>query len=149
MVRKGVTGPEARELLLAGMTDRELRSDLAKMLVGLCVRNTKLENLHAGEFPTSLTGDYSDVKAVGPVGEIPWTRLSRISDEEMKVLMIEVVNKVFTFLGDPALFMIVGRLLTSAGQWNLPEPDEELAAVAKQLRGRHPRGTGRKTRPKD
>jgi len=96
------------------------------MLVGLCVRNTELENLHAGESPISLTGDYSDVKVVSPVGEIPWTNLSRISDEEMRTLMIEMVNKVFTFLGDPALFMSVGKLLTSASQWNLPNPISNL-----------------------
>src|SRR5271165_3646161 len=109
MARGGVTGPRARELLFAGMTDRELRSDLAKMLVGLCVRNTKLENLHAGKSPISLEGNHSDVKVVSSAGEIPWAELSRISDEEMKALMIEIVNKVFTFLSDPALFMSIAK----------------------------------------
>lgn len=41
------------------------------------------ENLHSGKFPSSATGDYSDVKVVTPFGEIPWNKLSRISDEEM------------------------------------------------------------------
>jgi hypothetical protein len=35
---------------------------------------------------------------VTPYGEIPWSELSRLNDEEMKVLMIEVVNKTYTFL---------------------------------------------------
>jgi hypothetical protein len=38
------------------------------------------------------------VKVVSPYGEIPWQRLSRISDEEMKRLMKEVVNKLYTVL---------------------------------------------------
>ncbi len=33
--------------------------------------------------------------------EIPWTELSRISDDEMKRLMTEIVNRVFTYLSYP------------------------------------------------
>jgi hypothetical protein len=33
------------------------------------------------------------VKVVSPYGEIPWNRVGRISDNEMKALMIEVVNR--------------------------------------------------------
>lgn len=69
----------------------------ALSLVEQCVRNSGPEDLHAGTVPGSATGDFSDVKVVTPYGEIPWTRLSRISDEKMKALMIEVTNKVFTF----------------------------------------------------
>ena len=64
----------------------------------LCVRNTFLEDLHAGTTPSSQTGDYSDVKVVSPYGEIEWARLSRISDDEMRQLMKEVVNKLFSVL---------------------------------------------------
>ena len=60
---------------------------LVKKIVMHCVRNTYLEDLHAGTFPDSKTGDYSDVKVVSPYGEIPWNQLGRISDEEMKKLM--------------------------------------------------------------
>lgn len=79
-------------------TDEQLRKRLAKFMAQQCFRNTELENLHAGTGPSSETGDYSDVKVLSPYGEIPWTELSRFSDEEMKVLMIEVVNKTYTFL---------------------------------------------------
>ena len=51
--------------------------------------------------PGSLAGDYNDVNVVTPYGEIPWSKLSRLNDEEMKVLMIEVVNKTYTFLSQP------------------------------------------------
>lgn len=71
---------------------------LAKALAALCVRNTFLENLHAGKVPASKTGDYSDVKVVTPDREIPWNELSRISDEEMQKLMKEIVNKLYTVL---------------------------------------------------
>jgi len=67
-------------------------------MVQQCFRNTELENLHAGTGPNSAAGDFSDVKVVSPYGEIPWPDLSRLNDEEMKVLMIEVVNKTYTFL---------------------------------------------------
>jgi hypothetical protein len=33
-----------------------------------------------------------------PYGEIGWERLSRLSDEEMKALMIDVVNHCYDFL---------------------------------------------------
>ena len=63
-----------------------------------CVRNTVIEDYHAGKVPQSKTGDYSDVKVVTPYGEIPWNELSRINDEEMKVFNKEVVNKLYTYL---------------------------------------------------
>ena len=46
-------------------------------------------------------GDFSDVKIVTPTGEIPYLEASRISDPEMKAWMIEVTNRVFTFLSFP------------------------------------------------
>jgi hypothetical protein len=35
-----------------------------------CFRNTELEDYHAGMFPSSKAGDYSDVKVVSPFGKI-------------------------------------------------------------------------------
>src|SRR5438067_13080083 len=78
--------------------DEQLRKRLSKFIDQQCFRNTELENLHAGKGPSSKTGDYTDVKVVSPFGEILWPELSRFSDEEMKVLMIEVVNRTYTFL---------------------------------------------------
>lgn len=59
-----------------------------------------LEDLHSGITPDTKAGDFSDVKVVTPYGEIPWNRLSRISDNEMKELMIEITNKLFTLLAN-------------------------------------------------
>ncbi|MBA4090287.1 MAG: hypothetical protein C0494_06825, partial [Sphingobium sp.] len=95
---------------------------IALALVEHCVRNTGLENLHAGVTPDSLKGDYSDVKVVTPYGEIPWAQLSRISDTEMKALMIEIVNKVYTFLTHLE-DLAVSR---DSARWNRPELDAAL-----------------------
>jgi len=85
-------------------TAREISSNpdvmkrLAKYLAQQCFRNTMLEDLHAGITPNSETGDYTDVVVRSPYGEIPWPWLSRLSDEEMKALMIDVVNKTYRAL---------------------------------------------------
>jgi hypothetical protein len=71
-----------------------LRKRLAKLMAHDCFPNTKLEDFHSGKYPSSKIGDYSDVKVVSPFGEIPWKELSRLSDEEMKILMIDVVKSV-------------------------------------------------------
>ncbi len=76
--------------------DKELGTRLAKTLAVACVRNTFLEDLHAGISPSSRAGDHSDVRVVTPYGEIPWNNVSRIVDEAMKLMMKEVVNKVYT-----------------------------------------------------
>ena len=57
-----------------------------------------LEDIHAGMWPSSKAGDYSDVKVVSPYGEIPWARLSRISQEEMKELNIQAVDTIYAAL---------------------------------------------------
>jgi len=42
------------------ITDRALQKRLAKYLVQRCLRNSVLEDLHAGIAPDSKGGDYSD-----------------------------------------------------------------------------------------
>lgn len=100
---------------------------VSKALVNQCVRNTGLEDLHGGITPDSKTGDFSDVKVVTPYGEIPWTELSRISDEEMKPLMKEIVNKVYTYL-----YLMLKENMTPGGMfcepqgWDDPELDTDF-----------------------
>ena len=65
--------------------------NIAKLLAVEGVRNnTELEDLHAGITPSSKNGDNSDVKVVSPYGEIEWRQVSRISDKEMRSLMLSV-----------------------------------------------------------
>jgi hypothetical protein len=110
--------------------DKVPASTLAKAITALCVRNTFLEDLHSGTSPSSKNGDYSDVKVVTPHGEIPWEKLSWISDAEMKLLMKEIVNRIFTFLSrqeDSAFVEAFVRLGSKyAARWDEPELAEDL-----------------------
>ena len=51
--------------------DKELAARLAKALAVTCVRNTFLEDLHAGISPSSRAGDHSDVTVVTPLWRDP------------------------------------------------------------------------------
>lgn len=66
---------------------------IARLITDSCARNP-VEELHGGKFPRTTTGDFSDVKVVFPGGEIPWNELCRISEEEMRQLMLEVEDCV-------------------------------------------------------
>jgi hypothetical protein len=86
------------EAVKAMITDPVLQQRLAKYLVLQCFRNSALENLHAGMVPGSKSGDYTDVIVHTPFGEIAWGKLSRFDDAEMKVLMMDVVNRTYKFI---------------------------------------------------
>ena len=101
-------------------------------MVQQCFRNSQLEDLHAGTAPSSKTGDYSDVVVRTPFGEIPWCKLSRFDDSEMKALMIDVVNRTYRFLnglfddetGGEILIQLATR--DPLPQWNDPILPHEL-----------------------
>ena len=80
------------------MKEKIFKQRLAKLIVRECFRNTILEDYHSGISPSSKIGDFSDVKVVTPYGEIEWTKVSRFNNDEMKALMIESVDKMFTTL---------------------------------------------------
>ena len=71
---------------------------VAQKIALRCVRLTSIEKIHEGKLVRTKVGDYSDVKVVTPFGEIPWSEVSRITQEEMKVFNKEVVNKIYTVL---------------------------------------------------
>lgn len=106
---------------------------LAQTLVEVCVRNSGIEDLHAGTFPDSERGDFSDVKVVSPCGEIPWTELSRISDEEVKRLMIEIVDRVFTFLSFPEELAVRSAQTRT---WQRPRLDPKLMRTVQRRMAR-------------
>jgi hypothetical protein len=86
---------DARRLFI---TEPVLQQRLAKWIVLECFRNSALEDLHAGISPCSAAGDYSDVLVNSPYGAIPWPQVSRFNDEEMKKLMIDVVDRTYQFV---------------------------------------------------
>jgi len=109
-------------------TNEVVRKRLAKFIALHCFRNTDvLENLHSGEVSVSKAGDYSDVKVITPVGEIPWGNLSRFDDREMKAMMIEVVNRCDQVLAILFSTPVGDKLIAELGKrdlvpyWNDPE----------------------------
>lgn len=113
---------EARTLI----TDPVLQQRLAKYMVLHCFRNSMLEDLHAGISPSSAAGDYSDVTVSSPYGVIPWPKLSRLNDDEMKRLMIDVVDRAYRFIHTLFDETAGGELLALLAQrdplprWNEP-----------------------------
>jgi hypothetical protein len=80
-------------------TPEKETAEFAKVMTAACVRRGYLEKLHSGITPLTKTGDYSDVKVIDADGhEIPWNQGSRINQDEMKTLIIGVVNRIHTFL---------------------------------------------------
>jgi len=110
--------------------EKRIAARLAKTLAMLCVRNTTLEDLHAGITPVSKTGDYSDVMVIDAEGrEIPWTEVSHLDDETMRALMRQIVNRLYTFhlmADDPGLREMIDRWVATAGAWDEPEIDQGL-----------------------
>lgn len=100
----------------------------ALALVETCFRYTRIEDIHAGRGPVTATGDFSDVVVRDADGEIPWNEVSRISDEEMRAVMIQAVHRVYTFISDPTDLLT----LYAAGLWNRPEHDKALLRTAQR-----------------
>ena len=48
--------------------EKRIAAKLAKLMAMLCVRNTHIENIHAGLTPVTHTGDWSDVTVVDADG---------------------------------------------------------------------------------
>jgi len=110
--------------------EERIAAQLAKAMAMICVRNTMLENLHAGRVPVTRTGDFSDVFVVDGDGQhIPWTEVSRLDDDEMRDLMRQVVNRLYTFqlrFGEPEFQVFVDRWLGVARKWDEPTLDPGL-----------------------
>lgn len=112
-------------------SEREDLQRLTLALVETCVRNSQIEHLHAGRTPRTVTGDYSDVTVLTPDGAIPWREVSRITDEEMKSLMIEVTDRLYTCLGVPEA---LDGLRTSTSRWDPPKLDANLMKRVERIR---------------
>lgn len=81
------------------ISGKKAKNEFAKIMAAACVRRGYLEKLHCGITPVTRTGDYSDVRVIDADGTvIPWDQVSRINQDEMKTLMIGVVNRIHTFL---------------------------------------------------
>ena len=108
--------------------EKRIAVSIAKIMTMMCVRNTKLETIHAGVVPISKTGDFSDVMVVDADGrEIPWTEVSHFDDDTMRDLMRQIVNRLYTFqlkTDDPHFQKLIDRWASVAEKWDDPELDE-------------------------
>ena len=119
--------------------EQQLIASISKSMAVMCVRNTMLEDIHAGIEPVSRTGDFTDVVVTDANGRrIPWPEVSRIGNEEMGRLMRQVVNRLYTFQAkadDLHFVTMMDRALAEAWRWDEPELDEIiLSAIASSRR---------------
>lgn len=108
----------------ADQNEQRALQRLTLALVESCFRNSILEDWHAGREVISPAGDFSDVKIVSPAGEMPYLEASRISDPEMKALMRQVVDAVFTFLS----YLDQPICLGGAARWDKPKLNAKMVA---------------------
>ncbi|CAA7619555.1 conserved hypothetical protein [Magnetospirillum sp. SS-4] len=110
--------------------EERIAARLAKVVAMMCVRNTKLEDIHAGVISVTKTGDYSDVVVLDAEGrKIPWPEVSHIDDVQMRELMKDIVNRLYTFqmrLDDPEFQAWVDRWDVVSRKWDEPELNEAL-----------------------
>jgi hypothetical protein len=123
-------------------------AEKAKILVMACFRNGYLEDLHAGKSPVTKTGDYTDVTVTDASGRIfPFSELSRISDDEMRLLMKSAVSKLY------ACAMVINQLSTNHEAQSLmdfasliiqkwDDPDDEFIRVEKQIKDTQKKSLG-------
>ena len=112
--------------------DRQLASLLVRTMALLCVRNTMIENIHAGLVPVTRTGDYSDVTVIDADGRrIPWPEVSHFDDDAMRVFMRQVVDRLYTFqvrAEEPGFLNRIGLWMQAASRWDDPQIDESFLA---------------------
>ena len=110
--------------------DDLLATAIIKTMVLVCVRNTKLEDIHAGLVPVTKTGDYSDVTVVDGEGRrIPWNDVSRFDDDAMRDLTRQIVDRMYTFqvkAEDPAFLRVIDQWSSVVAGWDEPQLDPVL-----------------------
>ena len=119
--------------------DQQLIASISKSMAVMCVRNTMLEDLHAGIEPISRTGDFTDVVVIAADGRrIPWSEVTRIGNDEMGHLMRQVVNRLYTFQAKADNLHFVGMMdqtLADAWRWDEAELHKIIPlAIASRLR---------------
>jgi hypothetical protein len=110
--------------------EKRIAAKMAKTLAMMCVRNTGIETLHAGIVPVTHAGDYSDVRVIDADGrEIAWNDVSHLDDDQMRALMREIVNRVYTFyisIDDEEYRDRIDRWARLTDRWDEPDSDIEF-----------------------
>ena len=122
---------------MSGEDEKRFAARVAKVMAMMCVRNTRLEDLHTGLVPVTRTGDYSDVVVLDADGRrIPWLEASHIDDDQMRDLMRQIVNRLYTFhlkCDDTEFQNEIDRWMTVAGKWDDPELDQVFVRMIEQV----------------
>lgn len=107
--------------------EQRIAAVIAKGMAMMCFRNTVIEDFHDGIAPVSHTGDFSDVVVIDANGRrIPWPRVAHIEQDEMRDLMRQVVNRLYTChlnAADPDFFGMLSWAVAEAREWDEPELD--------------------------
>ena len=111
----------------------------------MCVRNTKLEDTHAGISPVCRTGDYSDVTVIDADGRrIPWPAVSHFDSDTMRAPMRQIVDFLYTFqvkAGNPHFQAIMERWAADARGWRAPKLDKDFMKAIEARRASADGGT--------
>ncbi len=114
--------------------EKRTAAHIAKITALMCVRNTMLEDIHAGPTPVTRTGDYSDVMVIDANGRcIPWPDVSHFGNDVMRDLMRQVVNRIYTFqllVDDSGFQKIIARWERICRKWDEPELDAGFMKAA-------------------
>ena len=113
-------------------TEQRIAAQIAKTLTMLCVRNTRMEDFHAGTVPVTHSGDYSDVRVIDADGrEIAWNDAAHLDQDQMRALIKQIVNRIYTFhmLRDDFEFKAsFDQWVAIAEKWDEPEMDQDFIA---------------------
>lgn len=113
--------------------EARIAARLAKLMAMICVRNTGIEELHAGTVPVTHVGDYSDVYITDANGrQIPWSDASHLDDDQMRDLTRQIVNRLYTFhkmTEDTQFRDYLDRWLAVAERWDEPKLDDTFLAT--------------------
>ena len=124
---------------------------LARIMALMCVRQSHLEDIHEGVPPVTRSGDYSDVVVVDADGRrIPWPEVAHLNQDEMRDLMREVVNKIYTFLvmsEEPDFQAFRDYVRPATGNWDKPKLDDAMMHHVEVYA--RSGGNGRKSAPSD
>ena len=86
--------------------------------------------IHAGLTPVTRTGDFSDVTVIDADGRcFPWPDVSHFGDDEMRDLMRQVVDRLYTFEQLAHKRDCLDRIapwLDVASRWDEPKLDQSF-----------------------
>ena len=118
------------------VNERRKAPAFVRILALMCVRQSRLETLHESLTPMTRTGDYADVVVVDAEGRgIPWPEVSRFDENEMRGLIREIVNKLYTFFvkaEDPDFKAWNYFVRPQSYHWDRPKIDKALMHHVKE-----------------